>query len=87
MGYWQNKTVLVTGGSSGLGRVIAEGFAAAGAKVAIVGLEADALRQAADEMRAAGRDVLGIHADITRQYDVDRLWPKHWTASGGWTCW
>ncbi len=71
--YWQNKVVLVTGGSSGLGRVIAEAFAAAGAKVAIVGLEADAVRQAADEMRAAGRDVLGIHADITRQQDVDRL--------------
>ena len=73
MGYWQNKVALVTGGSSGLGRVIAEAFAAAGANVAIVGLEADAVRQAADEMRSAGRDVLGIHADITRQPDVDRL--------------
>ena len=71
--FWQNKVVLVTGGSSGLGRVIAEAFAAAGAKVAIVGLEADAVEQAADEMQAAGRDVLGIHADITRQEDVDRL--------------
>ena len=73
MSPWQNKVALVTGGSSGLGRVIAEAFAAAGAKVAIVGLEADAVRQAADEMRSAGRDVLGIHADITRQQDVDRL--------------
>ena len=40
MSYWQDKVVLVTGGSNGLGRVIAETFAAAGAKLAIVGLEA-----------------------------------------------
>jgi uncharacterized protein len=73
MNYWQNKIVLVTGGSSGLGRVIAEAFAAAGAKLAIVGLEAEAVALAADEMRVAGRDVLGIHADITKQPDVDRL--------------
>ena len=73
MSSWSNKVVLVTGGSSGLGRVIADAFAAAGAKVAVVGLEADAVERAAAEMRAAGRDVLGLHADITRQEDVDRL--------------
>ena len=73
MDYWRNKVALVTGGSSGLGRVIADAFTAAGAKVTIVGLEADAVRQAADEMRSAGGDVLGIHADITKQPDVDRL--------------
>ena len=73
MDYWRNKVALVTGGSSGLGRVIADAFAAAGAKVAIVGLEADAVQRAAGEMQAAGGDVLGLHADITRQEDVDRL--------------
>ena len=73
MDHWRNKVALVTGGSSGLGRVIADAFAAAGAKVAIVGLEADAVRRTAGEMQAAGRDVLGLQADITRQEDVDRL--------------
>ena len=76
MNYWQNKVVLVTGGSSGLGRVIADAFAQAGAKLAVVGLEADAVQRTADEMRAAGHDVLGLHADITRQEDVDRLFAQ-----------
>ncbi len=73
MDYWGNKVALVTGGSSGLGRVIADAFAGTGAKVAIVGLEPDAVERAAGEMQAAGGDVLGLQADITRQEDVDRV--------------
>ena len=73
MSYWQDRVALVTGGSSGLGRVIAAALAAAGAKVVIGALEADAVEQAAQEMRRDGHDVLGVQADITRQEDVDRL--------------
>ena len=76
MGFWQGKVVLVTGGSSGLGRVIADAFGAAGAKVAIAALEADAVEQAADEMRTAGVDALGVHADLTRGEDVERLFEQ-----------
>ena len=73
MSYWKDRVVLVTGGSSGLGRVIAEAFAAAGAKLVIVGLEEADVQKAAAEIRAAGCDVLGIQADITQQADVDHL--------------
>ncbi len=73
MFFWHNKVVLVTGGSSGLGLAIAEAFVAAGARVAIAGLEADAVEQVTERMRAAGHDMLGVQADITRQEDVDRL--------------
>ena len=76
MSYWQGKTVLVTGGSSGLGRIIADAFGAAGANVVIAALEPDAVRRAAEEMTDAGCDVLGVHADITRQEDVDRLFAE-----------
>jgi uncharacterized protein len=76
MSFWQKKAVLVTGGSSGLGRVIAEEFARAGAKLAIVGLEQPQVEQAATAIRDAGGDALGIHADITRQEDVDRMFAE-----------
>ena len=76
MSYWLNKVVLVTGGSSGLGRVIAETYAAAGAKIAIAGLEAEPLQRTTHEMQAAGFDVLGVQANITRQEDVDRLFAQ-----------
>lgn len=68
--YWQNKVVLITGGSSGLGRVIAETFHRAGAKLALVALEQSDVEKVAAEI---GGDTLPIHADITRQEDVDRI--------------
>jgi len=76
MSYWNDKVVLITGGSSGLGRVIADGFAGAGAKLVIVGLEPEAVRQAAREMEHAGGEVLGIAADITRQEQVDGVFDQ-----------
>ena len=82
MSYWQDRVVLVTGGSSGLGRAIAEAFSGAGAKLVIAALEADAVRKAAEEMAVDGREVLGIHADITRQEDVDRLFDEAVTHFG-----
>jgi len=76
--YWQGKVVLVTGGSSGLGRVIAETFYWAGSQVAIVALEKSDVETAAAEI---GQQVLPIHADITKQEDVDRIFDtvqNHW---------
>lgn len=73
MSYWKDKVVLVTGGSSGLGRVIAESFAAAKAKVVVAGLEPEAVDATARELTASGGEAMGIAADITRQEDVDSL--------------
>ncbi|MFZ5829936.1 MAG: SDR family NAD(P)-dependent oxidoreductase [Planctomycetota bacterium] len=72
MGFWRDKIVLVTGGSSGIGRIIADAFAVAGARLAIVGLEPEAVAQAEAEIRQSGRECLGISANLTEQADVDR---------------
>jgi len=72
MQYFKDKVILVTGGSSGLGRTIAEAAAAAGARLAIVGLETDAVRQVADEI-PGNVEILALAADLTQQEDVDRV--------------
>ncbi|MDF1720989.1 MAG: glucose 1-dehydrogenase [Minwuia sp.] len=48
------KTVLITGGSRGLGRSMALGFAAAGADLAIAGRKAESCDATAEEIRAMG---------------------------------
>jgi NAD(P)-dependent dehydrogenase (short-subunit alcohol dehydrogenase family) len=68
--YWQGKKVLITGGSSGLGRIIAEEFYENGAEVAIVALEENDVRTAAAEI---GVNVLPLRANITKQEDVDSV--------------
>lgn len=47
----ENKSVLVTGGSKGIGRDIALSFAKNGAKVVVVGRDEEALQQTTEELR------------------------------------
>jgi NAD(P)-dependent dehydrogenase (short-subunit alcohol dehydrogenase family) len=73
MSDWSGKVVIVTGGSSGLGRAIAAAFGARGAKVVIAARGADALQQTAAELSRQRCDVTAIVTDITRQDSVDSL--------------
>src|SRR5690606_34848159 len=59
------RTALITGSSRGLGRAFAEGLAGAGARVILNGVDTTRLETAAEEMRAAGRDVLTAAFDVT----------------------
>lgn len=70
---WNGKTALITGGSSGLGRVIAERFARAGIRLALVGLEENETIAAAEEIARTGTEVLPLFGDVTRQADVERF--------------
>ena len=63
----ENATALVTGGSSGIGRGIAQALIAAGARVAITGRNQDRLERAARELGAHP-----IQADVSREPDVQR---------------
>ncbi|MGL6194458.1 MAG: SDR family NAD(P)-dependent oxidoreductase [Thermoguttaceae bacterium] len=74
--FWSEKVVLITGGSSGLGRIIADSFASAGAKLVLVALEKPDLEKAAAEISESGAEVLPIHANITQQEDVDRVFSE-----------
>lgn len=59
------RTALITGSSRGLGRAFAEGLAGAGARVILNGVDTVRLETAAEEMRAAGHEVLTAAFDVT----------------------
>jgi uncharacterized protein len=81
--YWQGKRAVITGGSAGLGRVLAGALVMRGARVAIVGRRAEALEQTAKELRLSGSSVLAVGADVTSQQAVERLVATVQSAWGG----
>ena len=68
------RTVLITGGSGGIGRATALGLAAMGAHLAITGRDRGRTEDAAREIRAAGGGQVAVFvADLSRQSEVRRL--------------
>jgi NAD(P)-dependent dehydrogenase (short-subunit alcohol dehydrogenase family) len=68
----EGKRVLVTGGSRGIGLMIAQGFVANGAKVYISSRKADVCEEVAAELSKQGTCV-ALPADLATQAECDRL--------------
>jgi NAD(P)-dependent dehydrogenase (short-subunit alcohol dehydrogenase family) len=54
------RVVVVTGGTRGIGRALAEGYVAAGAKVVVASRKPEACRETAEHLRKLGGDALGV---------------------------
>jgi NAD(P)-dependent dehydrogenase (short-subunit alcohol dehydrogenase family) len=68
------KVAVVTGGSRGIGRAVAQGLAAAGADVVVASRKLDSCEAAAREIEAAtGRRALPVGCHVGRWGDCDRL--------------
>jgi 3-oxoacyl-[acyl-carrier protein] reductase len=65
----KNAVALVTGGSSGIGRAIAQSLSESGARVAITGRDPQRLAQTAAQL-----GVHPVHADVSREADVLRTY-------------
>jgi ribitol 2-dehydrogenase len=66
-GSLSNKTMIVTGASSGIGRAVARRFAAEGVKLALVARSAESLKVVANEL---GSESIALPLDLTRPADV-----------------
>jgi NAD(P)-dependent dehydrogenase (short-subunit alcohol dehydrogenase family) len=67
------KVAVVTGAASGIGRGMAESFAAAGMKVVLADVEEGALEEATEALRGTGADVLAVLTDVAKAEQVQAL--------------
>ena len=72
MDNFKDKVVAVTGASSGVGRAIAEAFGAAGAKVALIARNQEALVNAASAIVDSGGEALVLPTDVSSAEEVER---------------
>jgi NAD(P)-dependent dehydrogenase (short-subunit alcohol dehydrogenase family) len=72
-GKLSGKTAVITGGSKGLGKAMAQSLGRAGARLALVARNLNELSATGKELRAAGMDVEVFQGDVTKEEDVRRI--------------
>lgn len=73
MAEFEGKTVLITGGGSGIGFATARQLVDAGANVVLAGRRVERIDAAAKELDPAGDRVLAVATDVSRTEDIDEL--------------
>ncbi len=69
----QDKVVMITGASRGLGRALALAFSREGANLVITSRNEEALKPVTEEAEGAGAEVLAIAVDVSESENVERL--------------
>src|SRR5579885_2358322 len=73
MDQFEGRVAVVTGAASGIGRALAERFAAEGMRVVLADVEAAPLEAATEAIRAAGAEAIGVRTDVSSARDVQAL--------------
>jgi len=69
----KNKVVVITGGTSGIGKACAFAFGQAGCRVVITGRDEKRLAETGAELKAAGIEFLAVAGDVSKEADVERM--------------
>ena len=67
----QGRTAVVTGASQGIGRAVAERYAAEGAKVAVVDVNIELAEEVAAAINSTGGTALAVKCDVSQRGEVD----------------
>lgn len=77
------RVVIVTGGTRGIGRALAEGYAAAGAKVVVASRTQEACDETAEHLRDMGAEALGVAAHMGNLADLRNIVDRTVDTFGG----
>jgi short-subunit dehydrogenase len=69
----KNKVVIITGGSSGIGKAMAEKFGREGSKIMITGRNKEELAKATEELRQKGITIQSFQADVSVEDDNRKM--------------
>jgi NAD(P)-dependent dehydrogenase (short-subunit alcohol dehydrogenase family) len=69
----EGRTAIITGGSGGIGRACATGFAKAGANIVIASLPPDSIPAVVEEVEALGVEALGLTVDVSNDEQVKSM--------------
>lgn len=78
-----DRVVIVTGGTRGIGRALAEGYAAAGAKVVVASRKPEACEETAEHLRSMGAEAVGVPAHMGDLDDIAKIVDRTVEAFGG----
>jgi NAD(P)-dependent dehydrogenase (short-subunit alcohol dehydrogenase family) len=76
------RVAVITGGAGGIGRALAEAFAAEGMRLVLADVEAPALDATVGELRDAGHQAIGVVTDVTDPASVTHLADEAYGAFG-----
>ncbi|MEQ9168123.1 MAG: SDR family NAD(P)-dependent oxidoreductase, partial [Fulvivirga sp.] len=69
----KDKVVIITGGSSGIGKALAEVFGNHGSKIVVTGRKKEALDEVVTALKAQNIDALGFQGDVSIEEDNKKM--------------
>ena len=73
---FEEKTVLITGAGSGIGKSAANRFANGGANLVLADINEQSLDKTCDEIRDSGRNVISVKLDVGNLDEIDQMVEK-----------